>query len=277
MSAVESLRSGDLEAALSHLKEDVRSAPEDPRHRVFLFQLQSVLGDWKRALTQLNVARDLDPAALPMAQTYQEVLRCEVFRQQVFAGQRAPLIFGEPQAWVAQLVEALRHTADGQHAAADALRAQAFAEAPATPGQLFARGSTADAEPTEFAWIADADTRLGPLLEAIVNGKYYWVPFTCIQSLTLDDPTDLRDVVWMPATFTWTNGGEAVGMVPTRYAGTELVEPGNDDHNQLKLARRTSWSQPTTETCLGLGQRVLATDTTDFALLDICRLEMGPS
>ena len=32
MSAVESLRSGNLEAALSHLKDDVRSAPEDPHY-----------------------------------------------------------------------------------------------------------------------------------------------------------------------------------------------------------------------------------------------------
>ena len=27
-----------------------------------------------------------------------------------------------------------------------------------------------------FEWIADADSRLGPVLEACVNGRYYWVP-----------------------------------------------------------------------------------------------------
>ena len=28
-----------------------------------------------------------------------------------------------------------------------------------------------------FEWIADADSRLGPLLEVILEGKYYWAPF----------------------------------------------------------------------------------------------------
>ena len=27
-----------------------------------------------------------------------------------------------------------------------------------------------------FAWMADADMRLGPVLEAVINGRYYWVP-----------------------------------------------------------------------------------------------------
>ena len=36
MSAVDALRTGDLAQALADLQSEVRSSPEDPRHRVFL-------------------------------------------------------------------------------------------------------------------------------------------------------------------------------------------------------------------------------------------------
>ena len=86
MSAIDAFRRGDVSGAMSALQDEIRKAPEDPKHRIFLFQLLTVVGDWSRALTQLNVARDLDPETLLMAQTYQEVLQCEALRHQVFIG-----------------------------------------------------------------------------------------------------------------------------------------------------------------------------------------------
>ena len=49
MPAIDALRTGDLAQALADLQNDVRSSPDDPRHRVFLFQLLAVLGNWDRA------------------------------------------------------------------------------------------------------------------------------------------------------------------------------------------------------------------------------------
>ena len=60
MNAEESLRDGDLQATLDALQAQVRADPSDAKLRVFLFQLQCVLGQWDRALTQLNVAGDMD-------------------------------------------------------------------------------------------------------------------------------------------------------------------------------------------------------------------------
>ena len=31
-----------------------------------------------------------------------------------------------------------------------------------------------------FEWIADADSRLGPMLEVIINGRYGWLPMASI-------------------------------------------------------------------------------------------------
>ncbi len=116
MSAVEALREGDLNRALGDLQNEVRASPDEPRHRIFLFQLLSVLGQWDRALTQLGVVRDLDAGAAPMARTYQEAIRCEALRRGVFSGERSPMILGEPEPWMAQMIEALRVSKQGDAA-----------------------------------------------------------------------------------------------------------------------------------------------------------------
>ncbi|HSY29906.1 MAG TPA: tetratricopeptide repeat protein, partial [Burkholderiaceae bacterium] len=108
MSAVESLKSGNLQEALQNLQQEVRQHPADSKRRIFLFQLLVVLGQWERAMTQLSVIKDLDVAAIPMVHAYREAVRCEVLRQEIFEGKRSPVIFGDPEPWLAQLLEALR-------------------------------------------------------------------------------------------------------------------------------------------------------------------------
>ncbi len=56
------------------------------RPRILLFQLLSVLGQWERALTQLNVLRDMDPEGMVLAEIFGPVLQCEERRETVFAG-----------------------------------------------------------------------------------------------------------------------------------------------------------------------------------------------
>ncbi len=257
MNARELLRTGDVRAALEQLKQEVRKAPRDVALRTFLFQMFCVFGDWERAVTQLTAAAELDPLALPMAQAYRAAIRCELLRGRVFAGARTPTIFADPEPWMSLLVEANRVLAAGKPAEAARLRDDAFEQAPSVGGSIDGQA---------FAWIADADPRLGPMLEAVVDGKYYWVPFHRLRTLDIEPPADLRDQVWMPAHFVWTNGGELYGFVPTRYPGSE-----NAADPALALARRTEWRE-NGAWFLGLGQRMLTTDAAEFALMDIRRI-----
>ncbi|MBS1212369.1 MAG: virulence protein SciE type [Proteobacteria bacterium] len=263
MQAEQSLHQGRPEEALAELQAQVRKDPSNPKLRVFLFQLLAVLGQWERAITQLQVAGELDAANLLMAQMYREAILCEVFRAEVFAGKRSPLIFGDPSPWIAFLVEALRLEAENRSSEAGALRAQAFEQAPATAGSVNGQS---------FEWMADADSRLGPVLEAIVNGRYYWIPLQCVRRLEVEEPADLRDVVWMPAQFTWANGGGASGLIPTRYAATE-----NATDSLLLLSRRTEWQELADGAYKGLGQRILATNNEDYALMDVREIGFEPA
>ena len=93
-----------------------------------------------------------------------------------------------------------------------------------------------------------------------------WVPFHRLRTLEIEAPADLRDQVWMPAHFVWTNGGEAFGFVPTRYPGSQA-----GDEPALPLSRRTEWRRTAADWLLGLGQRMLATDAGESALMDVRR------
>lgn len=255
MLAEDRWREGDPEESLRQLQEQVRKAPANARYRVFLFQLLALTGQWERALNQLNVAGELDAANLAMVQTYREALHCEVLRGEIFAGRRSPLVFGQPDPWFALLIEAQRLDAQGAGEQARAMRDRALEQAPGTSG-------TIDGVP--FEWIMDGDARLGPVLEAIVNGRYYWIPFQRIHRIRLEKPEDLRDLVWTPAYFTWANGGESVGLIPSRYPGTEaLPDP------ELRLGRKTAWLEQPGETYFGQGQRMFYTDGGEYPLMDV--------
>jgi type VI secretion system protein ImpE len=203
-----SLKNGDPAAALAQLQEQIKAQPANAKLRIFLFQLLCVLGQWERALNQLKVASGLDASALAMAQMYGEAVRCEAIRNDVFAGRKSPMIFGEPEQWLALLIESLLVAGRGNAAQSEELRLRAFEEAETSPGDL-------NGQP--FEWVADADSRLGPVLEAVINGRYYWVPFARLASVTIEEPEDLRDMVWMPAHLQFENGGEQVALIPTRY------------------------------------------------------------
>lgn len=263
MTPQEYLKAGDPEQALKSLQDLVRADPADAKLRIFLFQLLCVLGDWKRAITQLKLAAEMDEAATMMAKTYREAIICEVFREKVFAGEKEPLIFGEPEEWLALLIQAQKLMADGNAAEAAEVRARAFDAAPPVSGVV---------DGQRFDWIADADMRMGPVLEVIINGRYFWLPFSAIGSLTMEPPIDLRDAVWTAATLTLVNGGEIVALVPSRYPGSTSVDDG-----AAKLARTTTWTDAGADTYVGIGQRLLTTDQGDIALMDIRNLEIDAS
>ena len=105
MQAEAYIQSGDLDKALAELTSEIRKNPAKAEMRVFLFQLLSVLGQWERAMTQLNVAAEMDADAALMAQVYRPALNCEAFRADVFQGKRTPLFFGEPSDWMVSLTQ----------------------------------------------------------------------------------------------------------------------------------------------------------------------------
>lgn len=267
--AQEFLAQGDPQAALAALQQQVRAHAADPKLRVFLFQLLCVLGQWQRALDQLQVCGELDAGTLAMVNTYRPALQCEAVREAVFDGKVLPHVFGQPQAWVALLAQALQADAQGDPHTAARLRESAFEQAPASAGMLDDR---------RFEWLADADSRLGPVFEVIINGRYGWLPMANVAQIDLEPPADLRDLVWAPAHLVFANGGETVALLPVRYTGTAAQADG-----ALRMSRKTEWlalgDGPSGPQYRGLGQRLLATGEFETGLLEVrqIRFDIAPA
>ena len=84
---------------------------------------------------------------------------------------------------------------------------------------------------------------------------------------------DDRFMQWTYAgKFTWANEGRIVGLIPTRYPGSETA-----DDVATRLARKTDWVDVDENLQLGLGQRILATDENDYSLLDVRQVTLDSS
>ena len=209
--ADELLATGDVAGARQQLIEEVRANPGDIRIRMFLFQMCSLLGEWERAKAQLETIAKLDPEARMLAVAYSQCIDAEGERAAVFAGEKQASILHK-SAWGDVLTQALQARQQGD-AGADALYEQAFDAAPTSAG--------ATDQGAEFEWIADADSRIGPTIEAIIAGRYGLMPFDALESLTITEPLDLRDTIWMQAEFAMKQGARIAGFVPVRYPGSE--------------------------------------------------------
>lgn len=270
--AARRVAAGDLAGALASLQQQVRRQPADARLRIFLFQLLVLLRQWPRAAQQLVLCGELDAGALAMVATCREALQAEQVREAVMSGRTTPLVFGEPPAWIGLLAEALAADGRGDAAVAAVLRARALEQAPACSGTL-------DGRP--FAWLADADSRLGPVLEVMMRGRYGWLPLQALRRIEIDAPEDLRDLVWLPARLTFVSGGETVALLPVRYApdadaDSEGEGEGGDPaalRDARRLARRTDWialaPQHQPDQFRGLGQRLLCTEAEERGLLEV--------
>ncbi len=261
MDAEKLLKEGDLEGALAALQGCIRDDPSNVKYRIFLFQLFCVLGFWEKALTQLNVISEMDDAALAMCKSYEQVLRCESLREGVCARNNSPTIFGKPGPWVAHYVTALRLFNENKESKAVKVIQKAQQESPASGGSI--NGNV-------FEWIMDGDSRFGPMLEAFINGSYYWVPFNSISKISLDKPTDLRDLVWLPARFTWVNEGESVAFIPVRYPQTESKASVS-----CTLSKETIWKEMGDNVFIGTGLRTLITNENEYSLLEIEEIEFS--
>jgi type VI secretion system protein ImpE len=255
------LREGKLPDAVTALQNLVRSKPADAGLRIGLFQVYSLLGKWGQARDQIEVAGQLDSQNMMASGLYAQAITAEEVREQAFTGKGMPTIFGEPPAWAAMMLQAVKFDVAGNKAAAADLRTKAMEEAPA-------RSGTVNGQP--FAWIADADCRFGPLFEVIIEGTYYWVPMERVAAVEIKAASDVDHAIWARVSFTWTNGGSSMGLMPVRYPGTTA-----SGDTELQLARATAWSDSPAGS-LGLGQRMLASDQQDWNLLDIREITFNP-
>lgn len=170
----------------------------------------------------------------------------------------------------------------GQQAAMGTLLYQSALHAERTRQAMFADNTLPLAsEPTTaitgtvngkpFSSIEDGDPRVGARLEIFAAGQYTLLPLAHIESVRMQPPKRLRDLLWAPA---------IVRTAPS-FKGTDLGEvlvpvmaPGSwqDEDDTVRLGRSTAWIALDDGREAPIGQRVLRVDDDEMPLLEVREL-----
>ncbi len=259
------LKEKNLVGALSELKKDVVSSPSDPEKRWFLFQLFCFSCEYERAQDQLKVAAQLDDTFQSACLIYLRVVASEFFRQKVIvSAEETPLILGEPEEWLAKLLEANRLLSQDKLEEATKLRTEAYNMQPAISGIC---------NEVPFNWICDQDSRFAGNLECFLNGKYYWLPLSQVKELRIlaeDGSRSYIDLLYPKAKLVLKTGAELDIILFARYPGDYSPETP-----ELSMNLLTEWKDLNDYNILGRGQRMLCADSGDFSLLELKQLSFN--
>lgn len=255
MSATEHYRAGRLRDAIEAQIQLVKSFPADQGKRMFLFELVAFTGDLERAKRQVEALNyneiELDSAVAG----YRKILEAEQFRRKVFQDGIMPHFLVPPPEHLYKRLEAINALRNKQPAEASKLLAEA--DAAATPAKGMLNGKP-------FLSLRDCDDLMGPTLEVMAHGDYYWVPFEQIDSLGMNGPKYPRDLVWYPAKLGVREGPAGDVFLPALYPNSHLEED-----NQLKMGRTTDWKQVDGGPVLGVGARMLMVGDDAMPLLEV--------
>ncbi|KVN24085.1 ImpE/SciE family protein [Burkholderia stagnalis] len=260
---VVSLQETTLAACIAETGARIRRAPTHAAHRWALFQLLCAACDWQRALQQLQVYAQLDTRQTSTAFAYRDLIRAESRRARVLDGSERPAVVFDAPSWMNDMLDALRLARDGQISAADDARERALDAAPLV---------AAVANDRHLDWIADSDTRLGPVCEIVAAGHYRWVPLSDIASWTIARPASLVDLLWAPCTLELSDDSTMHGFMPARYPDS------TDTDDALRVGRTTRWREAGRTGIIASGQKTWASSAGDFGLfeLPVCHFVDAP-
>ena len=248
------------------IEAQIRAQPTVPAHRWMLFQLLCVAEHWDRAIQQLQVYAQLDPQHGPAALAYRDLIRAERRRAQVLAGRERPGFVFDAPGWVDGLLDALRLVAAGELGQADVARERALDQAPLVPVRNPDR---------QLDWIADSDSRLGPVCELVTAGHYRWVPFSDIKAWRVEPPAMLLDLIWAPCALTLVDGSAVRGFMPARYPSAGHTPCDSNESDALLLGRKTVWQDVGRSGTVAFGQKTWVTSAGDLGLFELKTGEFG--
>lgn len=165
-----------------------------------------------------------------------------------------------------------------------ALLYRAAIHAERTREEMYAKGEsplTSPAQPPQgvlngqpFLTIEDADPRIGPRLEIYAAGSYMLVPFEHLDSLSMEPPKRLRDLIWAPARL---RTGPGFKNVELGEVLLPVLSPRSCRHADelARLGRITVWEDEDGQP-VPYGQKILLVDGEEVPLLEIRSLTIGP-
>jgi len=260
MDARELYTAGDLEGAIAAITEVVKKKPADTTARGFLCELLCIAGELERADKQLEIVTNQSAEVAVGVSLVRQLVRAETLRAEFHRDGRVPGFLGEPTEELSLRIEASVHLRAGEGPeAADALgRAEELRPHP-----------TGTMGGSSFDDFRDLDDLTAGVLEVLTStGKYYWIPWHRVRSLSPRKPERPIDLHWLPVELDVADGPDGVVYLPAIYPG--------DDGGALRLGRETDWRRGAGDTVFGRGLRTFLVGDDDRTILQLERLEFTP-
>jgi type VI secretion system protein ImpE len=250
---------GRLQEAIAAAVAEVRDNPTDAGRRLFLSELLFFIADWDRADLHLDALGHQDPKAGPGVNRLRQLVRAEQARQQFFTEGRLPEFLAQPSPLLRLHLDASIRLREGKPDEAARLLNEAEAARPHPAG-------TCDDRP--FDDLRDIDDLTGCFFEVLTeDGKYYWIPMECVESVEFQPLRRPHHLIWRPAHMIVRDGPDGVVYLPALYPGAAA-----EADDRLRLGRLTEWRGGEGAPVRGVGQRMFQAGGEEAPLLDIQKL-----
>jgi type VI secretion system protein ImpE len=257
----QSFRAGALDAAVTAATQAVRKAPADAGSRILLAEMLVFAGNLQRADVVLDAAAAADPSASVVLAEFRQLLRAEMARRQFWLDGRMPEVLGTPGESERTMLSAILDWRSGDLDAAAQKADQAEALRPKLPVRI---GDTTHAD------FRDADDLSAGMREVLTTtGKFYWLPFSRVETISFHPPQRPRDLAWRRAHVSVVDGPDGDVYLPVLYVERE---PAGSD--ALRLGRTTEWSDAAP--VRGSGQRVFLAGEEGLGIMDLTELNFRP-
>ena len=112
------------------------------------------------------------------------------------------------------------------------------------------------------------DPRLGARLEVIAGGRYLWIPFAHVASISIEAPSQLRDLRWLKARVTT---GPDVRDMDLGDVLIPALTPSvwKNPDAELRLGRAIDWEELPDGDFAPVGQKVWRIDGREVPLLEV--------
>jgi len=127
-----------------------------------------------------------------------------------------------------------------------------------------------------FTALEDADPRIGARLELFVAGQYTWLPLAQVESLKIEPPRRLRDLLWVPVVVRAAAGAAHPDLGEVLMP---VLTPGAWKHHDplVRLGRITEVEDLANGTTVPVGQKLFLMDGGEVPLLEVRELIVQPA
>lgn len=230
-----------LEDAIAQARDHVKKNASEKEGRYLYIDLLILAGEFEKADAQCNVASTFAPQDAVGFSLFRHHLRAMAARTAWFEKGAVPDFTHGPSELDQLAIKANIAMRDGEVEAAR----QALAELDERRAEV-----SLTVNGGKPGYIRDLDDRVPHALEVLTNGgKYLWIDYDRIDSVSIEPMSRPRDLAYRQAELALTDGAVASVLLPAIYYG-------KDNSTALRLARETLWSEDTA-LVTGQGQRCL--------------------